>query len=272
MNKTLFLLILLVYTLKLSAQPVKNLSDTGKIYTRVSQAPKFPGGFELFDNYADKAIVKRLKANYKYGIVVAEILIEKNGRITRVNILQGLTTETDSTAVQLLKNSPLWQPGYNIGQPVRTLVRIGIKFRDPNFARIVRVPDTHLSPGHNADVVIDEPKNGGGTTNDPPDKIYISVEKAPQFPGGMPKFYEYINENLKNEKFTAADEGRVIVSFVVERDGSLTDLKVARSVSATSDALAIKFLKKSSKWIPGIVGGHPVRVAYSVPVNIKPNN
>ncbi|WP_295795832.1 energy transducer TonB [Mucilaginibacter sp.] len=272
MKRLLFTLIAGFCAFALSAQPNKNGTDTGKIYSRVSQSPSFPGGNELFNNYADKAIVNRLKANYKYGLVVAEILIEKNGKISRAKILQGLNAEDDTTAVILLKNSPPWRPGYNNGQPVRTLAQIGIRFRDPMFARIVRVPDVHLSPGHDADVVIDEPVGVPGPDTYDPTKIYTSVERVPQFPGGMVKFYEYINENLKNEKFTEEDQGKVIVSFVVERDGRLTGIKVVRSVSAAADAIALKILKKSPKWEPGTQNGHPVRVAYSVPVNTKPNN
>lgn len=270
MKRLLFTFIAGFCAFALSAQPNKNGTDTGKIYSRVSQAPTFPGGSEFFENYADKAIVNRLKANYKYGLVVAEILIEKTGKISKVKILQGLNAEDDTTAIILLKNSPLWQPGHNNGKPARTLAQIGIRFRDPMFARIVRVPDVHLSPGRNADVAIDEPVGVPGPGTYDPTKIYTSVETVPKFPGGMQKFYEYISENLKTEKFTDDYAGKVIVSFVVERDGSLTDIKVARSVSAAADAFALKLLKKSPKWQPGTQGGRAVRVAYAVPVNCKP--
>jgi hypothetical protein len=198
--------------------------------------------------------------------------LKKTGKISTVKILQGLNAEDDTTAIILLKNSPLWQPGYKNGKPVRTLAQIGIRFRDPMFARIVRVPDVHLSSGSYADVVIDEPVGVPGPDTYDLTKIYTSVEKVPQFPGGIQKFYKYIRDNVKNEKFTADDEGKVIVSFVVELDGSLTGIKVARGVSAAADAFAIKLLKKSPKWEPGTQNGHPVRVAYAVPINTKPNN
>lgn len=103
-------------------------------------------------------------------------------------------------------------------------------------------------------------------------KIFQSAEKVPSFPGGLLKFREYIAQTLKTETFTDADAGRVIVAFVVERDGSLTDIHLVRGVSQASNVAALRLLKGSPKWEPATMNGHPVRFAYSTPIEVKPNN
>jgi TonB family protein len=100
-------------------------------------------------------------------------------------------------------------------------------------------------------------------------QVYTSVEKVPEFPGGLEKFGAYLGKAVKYPKADRENgtQGRVIITFVVEKDGSLTGIKVTRGVSKTLDAEAVRVLKNSPKWIPGIVGGKKVRVQYSVPIS-----
>ena len=96
--------------------------------------------------------------------------------------------------------------------------------------------------------------------------VYNAVEVKPDFPGGMEKFYKFVGKNYR-----APEEdirGKVYVQFVVEKDGSLTDIKVMRDIGYGTGAEAIRVLKKSPKWKPGIQNGRPVRVLYSLPISI----
>lgn len=104
--------------------------------------------------------------------------------------------------------------------------------------------------------------------------VFVAVEQNPGFPGGIGKLMEYINKNLKYPKVAkqASLEGRVIVSFVVERDGSLTGIKVRKSLSPETDAEAIRLIMNSPKWVPGMQGGRAVRVQYSIPITFKLND
>ena len=104
-----------------------------------------------------------------------------------------------------------------------------------------------------------------------PQQIFTAVEHGPTFPGGMMKFYDFIKENLKYPDKARENgvEGRVVLGFVVEKDGSLSDIKVLRSVSPECDAEAIRLLKASQKWDPGTQNGHIVRVMYNVIVSFK---
>ncbi len=104
-----------------------------------------------------------------------------------------------------------------------------------------------------------------------PQQIFTAVEHEPTYPGGMMKFYDYIKENLKYPDKARENgvEGRVVLGFVVEKDGSLSDIKVYRGISSECDAEAIRLLKASQKWEPGTQNGHIVRVMYNVIISFK---
>lgn len=93
-----------------------------------------------------------------------------------------------------------------------------------------------------------------------------TVEVLPHFPGGEKAFGEFLNQNLHPPKNVS---GHVIASFVVEKDGSLTDIKVLRHLSEEADAEAIRVLKAGPKWQPGMQLGKPVRTAYVMPINFQ---
>lgn len=104
-----------------------------------------------------------------------------------------------------------------------------------------------------------------------PSRIYISVEKVPDFPGGMLKFADYLKINLKypDEARKNNVQGKVFVTFIVEKDGSLTDVKVIRGIGNGCDAEAVRLIKASPKWDPGMQNGEPVRVYYTLPIVFK---
>jgi TonB family protein len=100
------------------------------------------------------------------------------------------------------------------------------------------------------------------------------IDEVPEFPGGLEAFGRFLTRNLR---YTAAarknnTQGRVIVSFIVEKDGSLSDIKVARSVGDGLDEEALRVMKLSPHWKPGMQDAKPVRVAYSVPIAFTLSN
>ena len=103
------------------------------------------------------------------------------------------------------------------------------------------------------------------------EKVFDVVEQMPQFPGGDAALFEYLTNHIKYP--TIAEEngvqGRVIVTFVVERDGSITDVKVVKSVDPSLDKEASRVVQGMPKWIPGKQNGAPVRVKYTVPVTFR---
>jgi len=103
------------------------------------------------------------------------------------------------------------------------------------------------------------------------DKIFTAVEVNPEPIGGMKAFMSWVSSNYDYPQ--AAQEsgvnGVVEVSFVVERDGSLTDISVKRDLKYGTGDAAVKLLKKAKKWKPGIQNGRPVRVAYTLPIRLN---
>ena len=105
------------------------------------------------------------------------------------------------------------------------------------------------------------------------DKVYEVCEQMPIFPGGDAAMMKYLSENVKYPALAikAQEQGRVVVSFTVEKDGAISDVKVARSVTPSLDAEAVRVVKAMPKWTPGKQGGQLVRVRYNVPVSFKLN-
>jgi len=100
------------------------------------------------------------------------------------------------------------------------------------------------------------------------EKIFYEVEKVPEFPGGLRAFGEFLGKNIKYpaEARKKAIQGRVIISFVVEKNGSLTNIHVIRAIGGGCDEESVRVLKLSPNWEPGIQNGKKVRVSYSVPI------
>lgn len=98
---------------------------------------------------------------------------------------------------------------------------------------------------------------------------FAAVEKLPEFPGGEAAFGKYLSNTIRYPPVAKENntQGRVIVSFVVEKDGSLTDIKVLRDIGGGCGPEAIRVLQKSPHWKPGIQNGKAVRVAYTMPIN-----
>ena len=94
------------------------------------------------------------------------------------------------------------------------------------------------------------------------------IEVKPDFPGGIEKFYKFVAKNYQTPEEEGL-KGKVFVSFVVEKDGSLTDIKVIRDIGFGTGKEAIRVLKSCPKWTPGEQNGKKVRVLYSLPINIQ---
>jgi periplasmic protein TonB len=115
-------------------------------------------------------------------------------------------------------------------------------------------------------------KEGTGTADDK--EIYLGADEYPEFTGGAKAWSKYMERNLRYP-YQAQEEsiqGKVFVSFVVERDGSVTDVKVLRGLGFGCDEEAIKVIKKSPLWKPGKNKGVPVRVRYNMAINFQISN
>ena len=102
-------------------------------------------------------------------------------------------------------------------------------------------------------------------------QVFDVVEKMPEYPGGQAALFEYLSKNVKYPEDAAKKkiEGRVLVTFVVNTDGSITDIEVVKKAFPSLDAEAVRVISGMPKWVPGEQKGQKVRVKYTVPLSFR---
>lgn len=93
------------------------------------------------------------------------------------------------------------------------------------------------------------------------------IEVKPEFPGGMSEFYKYFAKNYRTPNVKKLN-GKVYVTFVVEKDGSIDEVKILRDIGYGTGDEAIRVLNNSPKWLPGEQDGRKVRCSFSLPINV----
>ena len=99
--------------------------------------------------------------------------------------------------------------------------------------------------------------------------FFFVVVHEPEFPGGTKKFYKFLQNNIRYQAVAHEKriQGKVFITFVVEKDGSLTDIKVVHGIGGGCDEESVRVMKMSPKWNPGTQNNHTVRVFYAVPIS-----
>lgn len=115
--------------------------------------------------------------------------------------------------------------------------------------------------------------NESGGSDSDQDYAVISVEQQPVFPGGNAALLEFLRKNVKYPAICRENniQGRVIVSFIIDRDGSIQEPQIVKSVNSLLDQEALRVISIMPSWEPGLLDGKPVRVKYSVPINFRLN-
>ncbi|MDB5031202.1 energy transducer TonB [Mucilaginibacter sp.] len=240
--KNIYLTVLFISVFIFVVQAQDTTKNSGLVYTFVEKQPEFPGGQSVFINFLSKNLQYPTDSWNKHigGKVIVSFIVERDGSISNVKILRHVADDLDAEAIRVINISPKWYPGIEKNSPVRVSNAVPITFTPPLKRDTTTILDTLK---------------------------YQQVEKTPQYPGGLEALYKFINKNLQGRD----NKGKVITSFVVEKDGSISDIKVVKSLSKTADTEAIRVIGLMPKWEPGIQGGRPVRVMYSVPINFSMN-
>lgn len=208
---------------------------------------KFGGGG--IDNFT--AFINR---NFDYSKVTKEgklegaFTIDEQGNVTKIRITQVLDTESAMEFIRVLKMCPKWEPAKRGGKPISIEIKYPMVFKTKQETK----PD--LKPIGNSDLY---------STAD--------VEKAPQFPDGIKGFFKYIGSNFIIPDDKNFKGGKIFVTFTIEKDGSVTDIKVIKDCGFGTGEEAKRVLSLSPKWKPGEQKGIPVRVQYSLPITLQSN-
>ena len=220
--------------------------------------PQYTGGEEAMMKYVAENIKYPQAAKDKNisGRVFVSFVIEKDGSVSNVKVVRGIGGGCDEEAARVIKEMPKWKPGMQKGKPVRVNYMMPIFFK--------------LDDGQPAKSVKKEKANNPDMT---PDKngVYQIVEEMPKFPGGEDALMDYVSKNVvyPKEAQEKGISGRVFVGFIVEKDGSVSDVKVLRGIGGGCDEEAVRVISGLPKWKPGKQEGKPVRVSYQMPINFK---
>jgi len=149
----------------------------------------------------------------------------------------------------------------------------------PEAPEIIQVVDTKVETRIDINMEDDQSKAQVQTYTPPPppkakereeeeEEIFVVVENQPEFPGGQAAMMKFLSENIKYPVIAQENgiQGRVICNFVVERDGSITDVQIVRGVDPSLDKEAVRVIQSMPKWKPGMQRGKPVRVRFTLPV------
>lgn len=245
----------------------------------VEEAPEFPGGNSSLLTYLARNVKYPAKAqeNGIKGTVLVEFVVNKDGSVVEPKVIESLGTDCDFEALRAVSSMPKWKPGKQNGKPVQVRYTVPIQFMmgfpntipNANNAANVRTNVNNKAANANTQVANVNLKVASNGADD--DDVYDAVEEMPEFPGGQAKLLEFIARNVKYPVKAQENgiQGTVIISFVVGKDGNVTEPKVTRSLDPQTDAEALRVISAMPKWKPGKQNGKPLRVKYNVPIQFR---
>ena len=235
----------------------------GEVFQVVEEMPEFPGGMGECMKFIGKNIKYPTQAqeNGIQGRVIVQMVVTKEGDIAESMVVRGVDPLLDAEALRVINSMPKWKPGKQRGEAVNVKYTIPVNFR------------LSSSDGEVKEVKNQEGETVGAGTQTRVDEngIHMVCEEMPEFTGGMRECMNFLSKNIKYP--TTAQEngiqGRVIVQFVVNTDGSIAEPKVVRGVDPELDAEALRVISIMPKWKPGKQKGEAVRVRYTIPVMFR---
>jgi hypothetical protein len=230
--------------------------------------PKFNGGdatkfYEFINKEYDFTKVK------KSGKMTVGFTVNESGELKNIKILEFPDTDSAIEMIRVLKLSPKWESANRGGKAFSTDLKLPFNFRLKIKEQVVNTNKTESEPdvnGVSQNDGLSSNENNISNTNKK-----TSIETAPMWPGGVQKFYEYIAKNYRTP-YVEGLRGKVIVSFIVDTDGSLVNLMIVKDLGYGTGKEAIRVLKKCPKWTPGMQNGKPVRCEYTLPITIQTSN
>ena len=245
-----------------SAESTESRAVKGEVFQVVEEMPEFPGGMAECMKFLSKNIKypTQAKENGIQGRVIIQMVVTKEGDIAEAKVVKGVDPLLDAEALRVINSMPKWKPGKQRGEAVNVKYTIPVMFKlagsNSDLNEVKDKEGNTIGVGTQVQNKVDE--NG----------IHQVCEEMPEFPGGMQECMKWLGKNIKYP--TTAKEkgiqGRVIMQFVVERDGSITEPKVVRGVDPDLDKEALRVISMMPNWKPGKHQGEAVRVKYTLPV------
>ena len=236
------------------------------VFTVVEVMPEFPGGQGALLQFLAKSIKYPVIAqqNGIQGRVTCSFVVGKDGVIRKIEVIRGVDPSLDLEATRVISMMPKWKPGMQKGKEV------SVKYTVPVTFRLQGKEDNKPTPlpageGDNEITVVGYGEQKSADTSG---QVFAIVEKMPQFPGGEKAINEFISKTLQYPVIAQENgiQGKVVCSFIINQDGSVTDAEVVSGVDPSLDREALRIVSAMPKWTPGTQRGKAVRVKYTMPV------
>lgn len=234
----------------------------------VEKMPEFPGGTAALNEYLKNNIryPENCKRENIQGRVLVQFVVEADGKITSAQIVKSVNFSLDAEALRVISSMPIWTPGEQHGVAVRVKFTIPVNFKLDNdiISPDGKSPNNDSQSTESSEANKQAPENGQS-------QPFQVVEQMPEFPGGTIALNDYVNKNLKYPENCKKEriQGRVLVQFVVEADGKISNAEIVKSVNKDLDEEAKRVISSMPYWTPGRQRGEAVRVKFTVPVVFK---
>ena len=243
--KPLMIQVLLCLALCVSAQEVVSQDSVANVsqqestqdnlvFVVVESMPEFPGGQQMMMKFIAENIKYPAEAHQRglEGRAICQFTVEKDGRVTDGCIVRSTGHKLlDEEALRVISTMPAWKPGMQRGKPVRVKYTVPINFRLSETTALDR--------------------------------------SVPQFPGGLSQLNEYVKANIRYPKaaYERGIRGKTMLEFLVETDGTISQVKVVQSATFKSlDDEAIRLVKSMPNWLPALRNGKPVAQKTTLPI------
>lgn len=236
---------------------------TDKIVENPDIDPMFSGGSYGMSNfimqnmnYPQESIDRKAQ-----GLVVWTFIVEKDGTLNNFEIIHHADPALDQEALRIIKLMPPWRPAKYKGEFVRAKTYVPMLFKLNNGKRVAA---RNPQPPVQSPIKIDSVVMGD-------EKIYSIVDQMPQFPGGEERLASFLTTNLEYPRQARQDglQGRILCSFVVGKDGRISDIQVVEGGDVSLNDEAVRLLSVMPAWNPGINEGEKVRVRCVLPIDFK---
>lgn len=280
-----------------------------QVYMIVEEMPEFPGGEKVLREFIANSVRYPVVAqeNGIQGRVYVSFTVDKTGTVTDAQVVRGVDPSLDQEALRVVNGLPKWVPGKQKGEAVDVRYTVPIQFAldgGPGAEGTITVRETEnklhltgsvqliekMAPYFNnariekeaGTIIIDKPGTSpkedvvvvgyaGKPEPNPEEAVFFIVEEMPEFPGGEDAMKRHIATTIKYpvEAQKKGTQGKVYVTFVVAKDGSVKDVRIARGADPLLDEEAMRVVKSLPQWTPGKQRGKAVNVSYTVPIEFK---
>ncbi len=252
-----------------TSNPTLGGSDTTNVvYEVVEIQPSPAGGMAGWNKYLSENLRYPPNAQRKgiEGTVIVAFVVNTDGTTTDIEILRSVGGGCDEEVIRIVKGSPKWTPGMQRGMPVRTRMRLPLRFmlggtdtsRDSTEVSLNAVPLPPATDGQ------DSSQEGAAL-------FFDLVDTPPSPVGGLGAWSRHLSENLAYPTSARMKgiQGTVLVSFIVNTDGTIEAIELVQGIGGGCDEEAIRTIKISPNWMPGMIKGKAVRTRMKIPIRFK---